>query len=109
MKKPDIEEGLEFWKTHVEGWKSSGLTRQVYCSQQGINYGRFVYRLEQIRKSLKKGAIHFVEAAVQPGNEASVPSGLQVILPNGVRICMGGEVSASLLEGILTCAASLGC
>jgi len=108
MKEIEKKESLEYWSTQIEGWKKSGLTRQVYCEHEGINYKKFLYQLSRTRKIIKKPLVHFIEAPIQIRKEPSVLSGVEVRLPNG--ICIGlGEMSCSLLEGILSYVGSLKC
>lgn len=37
-----------FWKTHLESFKQSGLTRKEYCRQNNVNYDRFGYWLPKL-------------------------------------------------------------
>lgn len=34
----------EYWKNHVEAWKTSGLTQAVYCDQNNIKLNQLVYQ-----------------------------------------------------------------
>jgi hypothetical protein len=36
-------EDPQFWEAHLSALAVSGMTRQAYCQQQGISYGRFGY------------------------------------------------------------------
>lgn len=97
-----------FWKEHFETWKGSGLTQKGYCMREGISYPRFVYQLNRVHK-LKKTPIKFIEATIKSGEEDRSSSGLQVLLPNGVRIGFGGEVTAVLLQTVFSIAGSITC
>jgi len=37
------EEQRAFWTTHIQRWKESHVTQEVYCTQAGISYGSFVH------------------------------------------------------------------
>lgn len=37
------------WWQHIEGWRSSGLTRQAYCRANQLSYSRFGYWLRRFR------------------------------------------------------------
>lgn len=37
------EEQRAFWSTHIQRWKESNVTQEVYCTQAGISYGSFVH------------------------------------------------------------------
>ena len=45
----------DFWQNHSVSWKTSGLSQQEYCKQQGINFSSFVY---QHNKVLQKRSKH---------------------------------------------------
>lgn len=37
------EEKQQFWKQHIEGWKSSNQTQAEYCRQYELSYDQFIY------------------------------------------------------------------
>ncbi len=101
MSSPDQE---SYWKERVESWKSSGLTRKEYCEKEGIDLNKFLYRLTHYGK--KTQGVHFREVSLGTGKGIS---GLQVLLPNGVRLGLGGEPSSAFLESLLTQPGRLTC
>ena len=98
-----------FWKDHSAEWKASGLTQQAYCEQAGISYQSFVYQHNRLSGKSKKSVINFLEAKAELPCLSSQVSGLQVLLPNGIRIGINGEVSAGLLQTVLITAGSIKC
>ncbi len=101
-------QGQGFWKEHFALWKESGLTQQAYCSREGISYQSFVYQHCRANR-IKKSPIKFIEAKIQEKSQSRGISGLQVILPNGVRMGFDGEISAALIQAVFAHAGSIPC
>jgi hypothetical protein len=108
MNEQNKPQGQGFWKEHSELWKASGLTQQAYCSREGISYQSFVYQHNRANK-LKKPPINFIEATIQSISAVRSSPGLQVILPNGVRIGFDGEITSALLQIIFSSAGNISC
>ena len=99
-----------FWREHSDAWKSSGLTQAEYCKQQGISYQSFVYQHNRIAsKAQRKTAMSFVEAKPEAVAVSAQAAGLQLMLPNGIRVGITNEVSPILLKAVLTIAGGLSC
>lgn len=98
-----------FWKEHSSAWKSSGLTQVAYCAQEDISYQSFVYQHNRIASKFKKTTLSFVEARPEPVPAGVQPTGLQLMLPNGIRIGISSEVSAVLLKTVLSIAGAMPC
>ena len=109
MNEQSKPQGQGFWKEHFESWKVSGLTQQAYCSREGISYQSFVYQQSRANSKLKKAPISFIEAKIKPEVSSKDSSGLQVILPNGVRIGFDGEITSALLQAVFNSAGSIKC
>ena len=97
------------WKKHSEAWKVSGLSQQAYCTQEGLSYKRFVYQHNRIQAHSKKTSVKFIEAQREPAVTNNQASGLQLMLPNGIRIGLGAEVNATLLQTVLNVAGAVPC
>lgn len=108
MNEQSKPQGQGFWKEHFESWKISGLTQQAYCIREGISYQSFVYQHSRATSKLKKAPINFIEAKIKSVAD-SKGSGLQVILPNGVRIGFDGEITAALVQTVLSSAGTIKC
>jgi hypothetical protein len=102
-------QGQGFWKEHFESWKVSGLTQQAYCTREEISYQSFVYQHNRANNKINKTPINFIEAKIKSVSDSRGSSGLQVILPNGVRIGFDGELSAALLQTVFSSAGSIKC
>lgn len=102
-------QGQGFWKEHFESWKVSGLTQQAYCSREGISYQSFIYQHNRANRRLKKPPINFIEAKINTLADTRALPGLQVILPNGVRIGFDGAISATLVQTVFSIAGSIKC
>lgn len=98
-----------FWKEHSELWKSSGLTQVAYCAEQGISYQSFVYQHNRMANKSKQTAMNFVEAKPEAIAVNTQTAGLQLMLPNGIRIGITSEVNAVLLKTVLTIAGAMPC
>jgi hypothetical protein len=109
MSEPKQSTGQNFWKEHSESWKASGLTQQAYCAQEEISYKSFVYQHNRGHSKLKNSPVHFIEAKVKSATEYQCSSGMQVVLPNGIRIGIEGEVTAALIQTVFGIAGSIKC
>jgi len=97
-----------FWKEHSESWKTSGLTQQAYCEQEGISYRSFIYQHNRLASKSKKASLKFIEA--KPESVAiSQAAGLQLMLPNGIRIGVGADINPVLLQTVLSVAGAFQC
>jgi hypothetical protein len=97
------------WKEHSEAWKASGITQQAYCEQEGISYRSFVYQHNRLASQSKKVPLHFIEAKAESAVISSQSTGLQLMLPNGIRIGIGAEINPVLLQTVLNVAGAIQC
>ena len=102
-------ESKEFWEQHSTAWKVSGLTQQEYCKQQGLSFPRFIYQHNELLKKSRHAQIKFIEAKPAMPNANQSGAGLQLLLPNGIRVGISNEVNSTLLQTVLTMASSLKC
>ena len=98
-----------FWKDHSEAWKSSGLTQIAYCAEHGIGYKSFVYQHNRMASKSKQTPIKFIEAKQESIAVTSQVAGLQLMLPNGIRVGIGNDVTATLLQTVLSIAGAMRC
>jgi hypothetical protein len=97
------------WKEHSEAWKSSGLTQQAYCEQEGLSYRSFIYQHNRLTNQSKKTPLNFIEAKPESAVMSCQISGLQLMLPNGIRIGIGSEINPALLQTVLNVAGAIQC
>jgi len=101
--------GYDFWKSHSESWKTSGVSQSKYCEQEGINYASFVYQHGKLNQRPKGNRLHFIEAKRDIPALNNQTAGLQLLLPNGIKIGVSNEVNIDLLKSILTLVGDLSC
>ena len=76
-----------FWKQHIEGWRSSGLSQKAYCESHCISVSNFGYWRKRFAKPGK----------LIPVTVARPRGVVNIHLPSGVRIELPAE---SLVEVI---------
>lgn len=101
------EQGL--WKNHSAAWKASGLTQQAYCEEENISYRSFVYQHNRLLSKSKKVSLNFVETKPESAVISGQAAGLQLMLPNGIRIGIGAEINPVLLQTVLSVAGGIKC
>ena len=87
-----------YWNKHSREWKSSGLSQKAYCEQAGISYASFVYQHKQMAKKVERTEVKFIEKKPFQQSPTNTLPRLQLILPNGIRIGIEGELNSELLE-----------
>jgi hypothetical protein len=100
-------EGL--WESHTEAWKASGISQRAYCEREDISYRSFIYQHNRLMGRSKKAPLNFIEAKPEPRVISSPTAGLQLILPNGIRIDIGAEINPVVLETVLSVAGAVQC
>jgi hypothetical protein len=108
MKASEKIKAQGLWKDHSEAWKASGITQQAYCEQEGISYRSFVYQHNRLMSQSKKTPLNFIEAKPESA-VSSHAAGLQLMLPNGIRIGIGAEINPVLLQTVLSVAGAVQC
>lgn len=78
----------DFWKGHLDTWRSSGLTQTAYCRQQGLSIASFGYWRRVLGKAAASSAlVPIVIAEVSAADtaiEVQLPNGLRARLPTGM-------------------------
>ncbi len=98
-----------YWRDHLESCKNSGLAPKVYCEQAGISYGSFVYQHTRMTRKAEKSAVKFIEKKIPEQKQANNIPCLQLMLPNGIRIGIEGELNTGFLETVLRAAGNTSC
>lgn len=103
---PNVEEDpINYWRYHSKTWQTSGLTQPEYCTKFSVNYASFIYQHAKILKQAKT-KVNFIEAKAIKGSNITA-SGIQLILPNGVRVAITNAINDDLLRKVLTIAGDI--
>ena len=103
------EPAEDFWVNHSKTWRSSGLKQAEYCEQAGISYQRFIYQHHRILNKERRSDVNFIQVKSGPNSATAPSAGIQLMLPNGVRVGIANELSPELLKTVLTIAGGLAC
>lgn len=109
MKARSKTQAADLWNEHFESWKASQLTQKAYCKQEGISYRSFVHHRNRLMSRSKSVSLNFIEAKPEPTVTINQASGLQLMLPNGIRINIGAEMNPALLQTVLSVAGAIEC
>ena len=91
-------EGIEFWKRHLEAWRGSGLTQEVYCRQQGVSFTTFARYRNRINRERKDGGVppaKFVPVAIKTTQPVVAPT----MDKPAARASGGGHIEIRLANG----------
>ena len=99
---------LREWEQQIEEQKSSGLSVQEWCIQNGINLKTYYYHLRKVReKFLRSGKAENTQAQIEA--ERSVVPILTTlsdrnitIEKNGLRITLPENISAEVLIAVVS-------
>jgi hypothetical protein len=77
-----------YWRAHLERWRQSGQSQKAYCREQDLSYFRFQYWRRKLREDEQQDGQRtkpsgFVSVAT---TRSGLPSGLAVVLPNGIQL-----------------------
>ena len=67
-------EKREHWQRQIDAWKSSGLSRKVYCEQNGIKVSTLDYWCQKLRPSGKRnetGKANWIPLRIDDGETSS--------------------------------------
>ena len=92
------KEKQEYWNSHIEAWKQSGLSQIDYCIQNDLSKHRFTYW--KCKKHKESAPIKFVPVLPKPilssfSINDTVP--LKVIIGDRYRIEIGDGFSSDTL------------
>lgn len=109
MESTSKSEKQNFWRSHSESWKASGLTQKEYCEQEGISFKSFIYQHHRITAKANNRSIKFIESRPIQSPSGCAATRLQLIFPNGVRIGIDGELNTELLQTLFSIAGGIPC
>ena len=108
-----FEDRQQFWRDHVAGWKSSGLSLRLYSEQHGLKAGTLGYWNSRLKAQAVDAltssagpeaaatflAVHVAEPAVsvpEPRDER-----VELVLPGGYVVRIGRGFDAMTLDRLL--------
>jgi hypothetical protein len=91
-----------FWRNHLKGWQSSGMSQIAYCQQHGLKIHNFHYWRRRLRgeKARSLGQLRLVPITdstmpeVRPGQTMRLSVGDAVLE-------IGADVEAAALKGFV--------
>ena len=87
----------ERWRERIAEQERSGLSVQQFCKEQGLTEQAFYSWRKRLREKLP---VRF--ALVETGaRQASVETGLELVLPRGDRLRISAGVDLTLLRTVL--------
>ena len=81
-------------REHIDQRINSGQTVATYCEQHGISVASYYYWQQKLKLAPKPG--NFIKLQAAPSMNR-----VEVVLPNGIRICFDELVAVSYLNEIL--------
>ena len=109
-----FEDRQQFWRDHVAGWKSSGLTLRLYSERHGLKAGTLGYWNSRLKAqavdalTLSAGpeaaatflAVHVAEPAVSVSEPRD--DRIELVLKGGSVLRVGRGFDAMTLDRLLT-------
>lgn len=104
MAKSKLSKNREaFWREHNESWLNSGLTQKAYCDREELKSSSFRAWRTRFKNQTTdeiKESTRFVAIKPSKLNSERAASGIQVLLPNGVRLGIGYDIGKELLSDL---------
>ena len=98
---------LQEWERQIEEQKTSGLSFQEWCRQNGVAAKTFYYHLRKVREDFLKSGRSEIDRAKNETERAVVPiltvpvGGNITIEKNGLRIILPENISAEVLVSVV--------
>lgn len=96
-------EGPDYWQSHLDGWRKSGLSQAAYCRQHNLKYVNFRKWKERLSTYPTSTSIKLVEVRHDFSLEPGSSSGFSNATPNsghpGINM-MGAPMRNALPSGI---------
>ena len=97
----DTEERKAHWRPHVEAWQASGLSAKQFCKDNSLPYWQFLYWAKKLHPPTPPTSPANAFTRVMPVASPGAAPGLQITLPNGVRISGIDSDNVDLLSTVL--------
>ena len=106
--KPKRRRTREDWLALVKTWEDSKQTQQAFCQDRSLCYRQFNQWKNRFKQENNTVA-QFVPVQLKTPTRVASPSGVQVVLPNGIRIEIASEHHVPLLVDSVKALAALSC
>ena len=96
-----------YWTEQSSLWESSELSQRKFCEQQGLRYRQFIYWRNLLNESKKSSSkpkllkISTTRTSLKSYAIAEPDSGLEVILPTGIKLYIKAEADISKACGLI--------
>lgn len=114
---------LGFWQTHLDQWRTSGLTQEAYCRRHDLSYSSFARNRNRISRERKAGNVadvSFIPVTIKPEPMAAMavapdtsvrasPASIEVRLANGRSIVVSSGCDENLLGRVIHFLEALPC
>jgi hypothetical protein len=80
----------------IEAWQSSGLTKQVFCDQQGMAKSVFFYWHKKYKAEQDPGG--FLPMKIE---DDSSHTKIEIVYPNGIMLRFPGNTSSAIIRQYL--------
>jgi transposase len=108
-----FEDRQQFWRDHVAGWKSSGLSLRLYSERHGLKAGTLGSWNSRLKARAADApassagpeatflAVHVAEPTVSVPEEPR-DEGIELVLPGGCVVRISRGFDAATLDRLLT-------
>ncbi len=87
------------WQAHVEKYKASGLTRQVYCRESGITLHQLAYHINRRNKVAKAGFVRVSTVSAPLPKPANFSA--RLVFKEGVVLEMDSTIDPKWLVSVI--------
>jgi len=82
----------------MSAWETSNQTKKAYCESKRIRYGTFIYWFQEEKRIKKDGESGSFVAIKKEQPLELVQEGIEVVLPNGIRLLGLSQLDLSTLK-----------
>lgn len=93
------EEKRAQWATLIQEQEASGLSRQVFCKERGLNFSNFSYYQNRLRKPEQAKSVG-VFSPVKVKNSFSKQE-IQLLLPNGFQCTFPADLEMFQIKDLV--------
>jgi len=101
-----------FWRQHLDGWRTSGLTQQEYCRQHGLKFSTLARYRNRINRERKAPVQSFIPIAIKAESEGlnkGVFDPIEIRLRNGRCLAVADAFDEAKLGRLVRLLETLPC